>query len=295
MSRIVVGVLTSAAWSSNSLPQIPRFAPGEQVGVLQSQLIDEASGIVASRKNPGVLWVHNDSDDTPRIFAINETGKLLGTYRTRGARQRDWEDIAIGPGPDPKKDYLYIGDIGDNKAKRKTITVYRIAEPAVEMDHPAAETAVGPAEAIELEYPDGPRDAETLMVDPLNRDIYIISKRETRSRVYRSAYPQRTNGRTVMVHVADLPWGWAVGGDITPDGQTVVVRGYFNASVWQRSKGQYLRQVFDGEGSRLQLLIEPQGEAICFDSRGRDCYTVCEGTGAPIYLYRRADSARDSP
>ena len=47
-------------------------------------------------------------------------------------------------------------------------------------------------ETFTLQYPDGPRDAETLMVDPLSGDIYIVSKRDTVLHIYRAAYPQST-------------------------------------------------------------------------------------------------------
>ncbi|NLT76895.1 MAG: hypothetical protein GXX98_10255, partial [Planctomycetes bacterium] len=82
------------AWSDE-------FAPGVEAGIVRTPLIQEASGLVASRKNPGVLWVHNDSGDTARVFAIDTRGNLLGVCSVTGAKARDWEDIAIGPGPDP--------------------------------------------------------------------------------------------------------------------------------------------------------------------------------------------------
>ena len=280
-----LALLVAATLSSGSCAALPIFAKGKQVGTLQTQLINEASGIVASRKSPGVLWVHNDSGDSPRVFAINAKGILLGIYQVEKAHLQDWEDIAIGPGPDPNQDYLYIGDIGDNRARRNSVIVYRVAEPKVDPNHPVEYAKTGPAEAIELEYPDGPKDAETLMVDPWNRDIYIISKRDLFSKVYRAAYPQYTKGKTTMVLVAVLPWGLAVGGDISPDGSLIIVRGPFNASIWQRAKGQELPQSFRGPEHKVSLLFEIQGEGICFDSRGQGFFTIGEGTSTAINYY----------
>ena len=80
-------------------PGIGEFLPAVQAGVIRSELMREISGIVASRQNPGVLWVHNDSGDRPRIYAIDTKGDLLGICNVGGATERDWEDIAIGPGP----------------------------------------------------------------------------------------------------------------------------------------------------------------------------------------------------
>jgi len=82
-----------------------QFSAGKRVGDIKSNLIREISGAVASRKNPGILWVHNDSGDLPRLYAISTAGELIGIYTITGAKARDWEDIAIGPGPDPNEHY----------------------------------------------------------------------------------------------------------------------------------------------------------------------------------------------
>jgi len=261
------------------------FFSGKQVGTVQTTLIAEASGIVASRKYPGVLWVHNDSGGSARVYAINPQGKLLGTYRIKEAHCRDWEDIAIGPGPDPQRQYLYVGDIGDNRARRPSITIYRVPEPKIDPNHVLTEMEIGPADSIDLVYPDDSKDAETLMVDPLNGDIYIITKRELFCRVYRAPYPQSTKKRTVMSLVAILPWGLAVGGDISPDGKLVIVRGLFNASMWVRPKGKELWRAFRTKHFRLELMQEPQGEGICFDADGRGYFTIGEMQHPPIYYF----------
>ena len=58
----------------------------------------EASGLVASRAQPGLLWAHNDSGGAPEVFAIGEDGSDRG-WSVAGAAARDWEDMAAGPGP----------------------------------------------------------------------------------------------------------------------------------------------------------------------------------------------------
>jgi hypothetical protein len=272
---------TGASGDSTGL----KFLPGKQVGTIKTNIITEASGIIASRKNPGILWIHNDSGNPPNVYAINPEGKLLGTYRLKGARCRDWEDIAIGPGPNPRHDILYIGDIGDNKARYASLTVYRVREPRVDPNRVSVEMTIGPVDSIELVYPDEPKDAETLMVDPLNGDIYIITKRELLCRVYRAAYPQSTKKRNKLALVTKIPWGLAVGGDISPDGRFVMVRGALNASIWIRPKGEPLWQAFKTTHVALELIREPQGEGICFDSDGRGYYTIGEMEHPPIYYF----------
>jgi len=282
--------LAGCAGLPESTGQVPKFDAGRQVATVQTDLIKEASGIVASRRNTGVLWVHNDSGDLPRIYALNLKGRLLGIYYLKDARLRDWEDIALAYGPDPNCDYLYIGDIGDNKAKRPFVTVYRVREPKVDPNQTLVKTEVGPVVSLNLEYPDGPKDAETLIVDPLNSDIYIISKRDLFSKVYRVKYPHSNEHRLVMDRVAVLPWGFAVAGDVSPDGDLVIVRGLNNASIWQRSEHQELWQAFLGKQSKVKVLREPQGEGICFDSRGRGYFTIGEMLNPPLYYFGRLEA-----
>ena len=193
-------------------------------------------------------------------------------------------------------DYLYIGDIGDNSARRKSVRVYRVAEPNVvrpidRQSSPQADANQSPVVAaisdfatIEMIYPDGPRDAETLMIDPLTKDLYIISK-EGRSKVYRAAYPQFAAGKTTLEYVAKLPWGVATAGDISPDGQLIIVRSYFSASVWLRPRNGPMWRAFDNSECEVPLITESQGEAICFDAKGAGYYTTSENRHQPIYYF----------
>jgi hypothetical protein len=278
----------SMSLSCATLAWSDEFEPGRRVGVLETPLVREASGIVASRQNAGVLWVHNDSGDTARLFAIDAKGKLLGIGMVTRARARDWEDIAVGPGPESGQHYLYIGDIGDNQARHRSVKVYRVPEPSVDATRPFGKMSIGPAETIELTYPDKPRDAETLLLDPQTRDIYIISKRELFNRVYRAPYPQSTTTPTVLTRVTTLPWGFAVGGDVSPDGREVIVRSPYNASLWRRPTGQPLWEAFRQKPVGIPLKSEPQGEGIAFDGKGQGYFTIGEMKAPPLYYFARA-------
>lgn len=265
------------------------FLSGVQVGAVGSLAIDEASGIAASAFNSDVLWVHNDSGDSARVFAMNIQGTHLGIYNLAGAGATDWEDMAVGPGPVADQSYLYLGDIGDNSAVRSSIKVYRVAEPVVSSTQTPVTEILGGVETIELqypEYPNGARDAETLMVDPLTNDIYIVSKRESQSRLYRAAYPQSTAEINTLEYLTQLPWGWTTGGDISPDGNKILVRGYGNAMLWSRPPGGQLWDAFAQPGVSVPLVLtEPQGEAICFDPTGSGYYTTSERLHQPIYYF----------
>ena len=269
----------------------PKFLAGHKVGTVQLAKIDGASGLAASRKNPGVLWTHNDYGPAC-VYAMTAEGKHLGVYNLEGAKNRNWEDIAIGPGPEPNVDYIYAGDIGDNYSRCKSIKVYRVPEPNVNANQAPANVTLTNVEAIELVYPDGPRDAETLIVDPLTKDIYIISKEQT-SKVYRAAYPQATTGKTVLEEVAKLHWGMATAGDISPDGQEIVVRGYFAASLWLRPKDGPMWKAFENSECSIPIILEQQGEAICFDANGAGYYTTSEHRHQPIYYFPRDTKSKN--
>ena len=105
------------------------YGPPVKDGTLLNKSIDESSGLVASRVNPGIYWTHNDSGDGPFIYAFDQTGRSRGIVRVAGANNRDWEDISVGPGPQTGTSYLYIGDIGDNDFIRREVVLYRIPEP----------------------------------------------------------------------------------------------------------------------------------------------------------------------
>lgn len=289
MRSVISAVMFFILFSSigTAAGDCPQFSAGTAVGTLQSASINEASGIAASRKNANVLWTHNDSGDSARVYAMGRDGKHLGIYNLSGASARDYEDIAVGPGPIEGQDYLYVGDIGDNSSVYSSVTVYRVAEPVVDSNQSPVNPTLTGVDFIRLQYPDGPRDAETLMVDPITKDIYIISKRTSYSRVYRAAYPQSTTSITTMEYKCQLPWGWAVGGDISSEGNIIIVKGYYNASVWYRGKGTNLWDAFAGQRCDIPLRTEPQGEAICFDANGCNYYTVSEGSYQPIYYFER--------
>ena len=124
----VIGLLIAAAGRCFA---VPSFTAAIQQGNVGNSSISEASGVVASRANPNVLWTHNDSGDSARLFAMTTAGANLGAYSISGAGASDWEDISIGPGPVAGQQYLYIADIGDNGLSRSSVSVYRVPEPTV--------------------------------------------------------------------------------------------------------------------------------------------------------------------
>ena len=162
------------------------FSGAVQFGTVTAPEITEASGIVASRQNPGVLWTHNDSGYPGSIFALSTNGTALGRYYIPTVFYGNFEDIAVGPGSSPEHQYIYLADIGDNLAGRTSIRIFRFPEPAV---YPYFSNAppvlpVVAAQEIEMTYPDKPYDAEALMIDPLTGDLFIATKETNSARIY---------------------------------------------------------------------------------------------------------------
>ncbi|TVQ10122.1 MAG: hypothetical protein EA364_12860 [Balneolaceae bacterium] len=139
------------------------FAAGEP----ENSAIDEASGLAVSRAYPGHVWTHNDSGDFNRIFLIGPDAEDAGTFCIEPSGNRNWEDMAIGPGPAVGINYLYIADIGDNGSQYDVNRIFRFPEPSLaDRDASGGMISIVGAEMIQFRYPDGMKDAETLMIDP---------------------------------------------------------------------------------------------------------------------------------
>ena len=119
---------TTTTTTDGLLKNCPTVAAPVQVATVDEASITETSGLIASRTQPGVFWLHNDSGDQARFFALDAAGARLGTFKIQDIDADDWEAMAAGPGPAPGE-WLYFGDIGDNSEKRDFITVHRLPEP----------------------------------------------------------------------------------------------------------------------------------------------------------------------
>ena len=255
---------------------------------IKNQSIDESSGLVASRTSPGAYWTHNDSGDGPFIYAFNTRGESLGTFKVTGADAHDWEDIAAGPGPQPNRSYLYIGDIGDNNATRPEVIVYRVPEPQLKpVDKSTTKrrpSSTEPAEAIRLAYPDGKHDAETLLVHPSTGNLYIMTKVAFASpTVYEAAAPL-TPGKLITmkrlgeVHVPSIFGGAITGGSISPDGRRVALCDYFQGyEMVLPAASKNFDDIWKQRMTGFDLGKRKQGESITYRLDGRAVLATSEG------------------
>jgi len=279
--------LTLAVFADEQPIPCPAYERVSDSTTIADETLSEISGLVASRSQPGILWVHNDSGDEAAVYAIDPQGRTLAKILLIGVDAVDCEDIALGPGPDGG-DCLYLADIGDNAAVRETICLYRFPEPQIEIreDGQIVQLSVA-SNVIEAVYPNDPRDAETLLVDPITGDVIIVSKDFIHARAYR--VPVRSDAIVTMEFLIELPWGFMTGGDISPDGASILLRGYWNAEIWLRSTRDDWWDMLALPGCPVPLAQEPQGEAIGF-SVGGNYITVSEGIQPSLHFYRALPS-----
>jgi hypothetical protein len=264
---------------------------------VESSEITESSGIAASKCQQNVLWTHNDSGDGAFIFAMDQTGRDLGTWKVENADNLDWEDI------DSYKDangkcFLYVGDIGNRKKDARTEhKIYRVAEPEIpaggsktNRKEPARTAA---AEILTFAYSDEPQDSETMMVHPVSGEIYVATKsRNTPSGVYKLK-PSFGTATVRAEKIADItvpaiPNGFLTGGDIAPDGKRLVICDYFAAyefSLPADAKG--FDDIWKQKPAVINLGGRDQGEAICYSSDGSSLFATSEGKNKPLIRINR--------
>ncbi len=250
-------------------------------------IIDEASGLAASATMPGYLWTIQDSGQPSSLYLISKDGKSIKEYNVPGSNNRDWEEVAVGPGPENGVSYAYIADIGNNNQLTPTNTIYRIPE-IKGADGSFSQSAL---QKITFSYPDGPRDAEALIVDPVTKDIFVLSK-EAQTNIYRLPFPQSTAETMVAEKIGTVPGvATATAGSISKDGSEMVVRTYLAVYYWKRGNGESVGQTLVKSATKaLIVALEPQGEAICFENESKGFYTLSEkGTVASVSLnyYKR--------
>ena len=235
--------------------------------------LQEASGLAVSRRSPGHLWTHNDSGE-PVLFAVSADGRVTGRFRLTGVTVNDWEAMAIGSCGGGA--CLYVGDIGDNDANRKRVTVYRVAEPG------NGDGSGAVKDAFHATYPDGPRDAETLLVGP-DGALYIVSKGETGGvALYRFPRELRA-GATHTLELVGKPRSSSkvdaqsrvTDGAVSADGRWVVLRS--KTRVWLYDAAAFLAGSWTvAREIDVASLREPQGEGIAMDADGT-IYLAGEG------------------
>jgi len=259
------------------------FEKGVALGVNKNHSLEEASGIVESVRNPGYLWAHNDSGNPPELFLLDgKTAKTKKVYRFAGISNRDWEDITLGI--EDGVPYLYVGDIGDNLARYEFKYIYRTAEPAL-----SDSTSITRFDTLRVKLEGGMRDTEALLLDPVSRSLFLVSKREHSVMLFEIRYPFA--GDTLIAkNVGHLPVRNITAGAISPDGTEVLLKNYEHIYYWKKQGQQTIPDLLKSDPIKLAYEREPQGESIAWARDGSGFYTLGEnakGERSRLFFYKR--------
>jgi hypothetical protein len=238
---------------------------GDEVTRFQDSAIVESSGLVAL--GDATLVTTNDSGDSGRLFTVDPaTGTTM--------RVTDWSDDpddveALAPAG---AGAVWVGDIGDNGADRDSVSVTRVSVVGVEADRPT----------YDLVYPEGARDAESLLADPATGRLYLISKGVFGGTLY--AAPRRlvTGKPNRLVEVAPM-LAMATDASFFPDGRHLIVRNYTEAAVYSWPALE--------EVGHFGLPEQRQGEGIAVAPDGT-IYASSEGLHAPVLRITLPDAVR---
>lgn len=263
------------------------FLTGKKLIEVTDKKLEEASGLAASANNPGLLWTHNDSGNRAEVFLIDEKLDIKMTVTLENVINRDWEDIAVGPGPEAGKNYIYVADIGDNMAIFPFKMIYRFEEPKFKKGVTAVTVKKFDRIVFQL---DVKKDTESLLIDPKTKNLYVVSKREKPVYVYELKYPYSTTDTLTAEKIGAIPYGQVVAADFSPDGSEVLIKNYKNVLYWRLEKNEDLAAAIKRNPSIVNYIEEPQGESVTFARDGSGFYTISEtvkGEKSFLYFYPR--------
>jgi hypothetical protein len=273
LRAVTVLVATLAGAGAPVLAAGPAAAAPRQVCRIGDHRLTEISGLAATRT--GYVVVDDGSDDAAhrRIFFLNARCAVARTV-SYPSRPRDTEDLALAP-----DGTLWVADIGDNGLSRTTIALWRLAPG-------------GRAPRLyRLTYPDGPHDAETLLLAPDGTPI-VVTKSLAAATLYTPDGPlragqvtplRRAGAARVPVTGTSNPFGLpgrlvVTGGAVSTDGRHAVLRTYADAFEYDVPGGDVVRAVTDGTPRVVPLPDEPQGESVAYSPDGTALLTVSEVT-----------------
>jgi hypothetical protein len=264
----------------------------KKTGKVEKKRVDEASGLVMSRKTPGVLWTLNDEAGDTRLFALDLSGDLVAQAKL-ARTSIDWEDLAPGPCAGPGEHCLYIADTGGSKSGRAVVQILRLAEPVWQSERsPRLHLAARDVEVAEFRYVDGKaRDAEALIVDA-SGTLWLFDKHDKRTTLFKAAFSRGLTPGAKLHSVADRgDIERVTAADLNADGSRFILRDDDKAYEFSIPSGGDVASGFRGDHHTVELERERQGEAIAYDVTGNRFFTLSEGKREPIFRYDRRPCA----
>lgn len=238
--------------------------------------MSESSGAALDPRVPGVFWTHGDSGADPVLFAVDAEGRLVGRVAVSGARNRDWEDMAIGPCP--AGDCVYVADIGNNRpGSRNDLVLYRAPLPQL------TDSATAPAEVFRARFPGGGRDTEALFVTA-DGGVYLVNKGQRDNiELWRWPTPLQAGPvdlvrLRVLAPEPEQPGDAVTGAGASRDGRWVALRTYGRLVLYRTA--DLLGSGTPAFSMDLAPLGEPQGEGVAVRADGTVLLTSESGEGA---------------
>lgn len=251
----------------------------------------EQSGLATD----GSRWFATaDGGTSLRVAVLDPVTCAVVEERTAGADPYDVEDLALAA-----DGALWLADTGDNDATRETVALHRLA--------PDGTTAL-----FRLTYPDGPHDAEALLLDRAGVPHIVTKVISGASAVYRPAGPLAEPGPTplervaeVRIELTDTPGGpvgnigsvLVTGGAVSADGTVVALRTYTDAYLYPAPDGDVVAALA-ADPVRVPLAGEPQGEAVALAPDGTllsGSEAVADGPNPPVRTVAGAVALLDPP
>lgn len=273
----------------------PRFTQLPASFTLVGKDLHEVSGMSESRNRKGCFWFINDSGSKPILYAMQSNGTRVANVVLDGASNTDWEDLASFTLH--QKHCLMVADVGDNDAKRKFVTLFILQEPQF-VKNQLLESTSPIAWKIDFRFPDGPRDCESVAVDPLQGKILLLSKRPTPPQLYELPLQPQKGGIQVAKKLGEVVLPMPAGMphhpfatqptsmDISPDGKSVAVLTYAGLFVYQRHDEESWLLAMKRAPQHLMPHLLPQAEATCFSSDGKSLLCTSEGVSSKVVTYR---------
>ncbi|MPZ64944.1 MAG: hypothetical protein GEU83_05335 [Pseudonocardiaceae bacterium] len=248
-------------------------APARPVCTPPQPELAELSGLATD----GQQWFAvSDGGQRLEVFVLDPATCAIDDVITADVNPYDVEDLALG-----SDGALWLADTGDNDRDRETVALHRL-------------TPEGEATLFRLVYPDGPHDAEALLLDRAGVPHIVTKEVLGPAAVYRPEGPLRAPGPTSLQRVAsvrlgptDTPGGPAgevgsalvTGAAMSGDGSVLALRTYSDAYLYAVPDGDVVAAL--GRAPvRIALPGEPQGEAVALAPDG----TLLSGSegGVPI-------------
>ena len=287
----LLAVACSALPGDEQLPPAVKAESIEEFRI-DTDLINESSGLARSQRDASLLWTHNDSGGKTQAYAVDTQGHYQGTLSLQPALNLDWEDMtSFTENGTPR---LLLADVGDNGAFRPFLTLYIVEEPDVAGLARPFDLRVLPLRQIQLTYPDGPRDVESIGVDAAEGSIYIISKRDAQPQLYRiplaPLVPVVVAENLGPINILRAPAGtgnpeainWVTSMDIDDSGSILTALTLTRAYFYRRAPGENWQAALQRAPLALDIPDYPQIEACALAAAGDALYLTSEGSPAPL-------------